>query len=172
MHPSYLSFTVNHRRFLLVFSKSSSISGKDHQKIYTTRVGAMPTQFNTKDSGRRTESLTAMTTHALQNGRFIPARMHRKRRHKPALDDTAVSVSVIKPAHIETETQTKASNKHSAFFCPPCNKKQQPHFRRIATSRRVCRGGKKCYDPTCLSCSKSSHVPSLFFFGLFLMLLV
>lgn len=34
-------------------------------------IGAMPTQFNTKDSGRRTESLTAMTTHALQNDRFI-----------------------------------------------------------------------------------------------------
>lgn len=34
-------------------------------------MGAMPTQFNTKDSGRRTKSLTAMTTHALQNDRFI-----------------------------------------------------------------------------------------------------
>lgn len=30
-------------------------------------MGAMPTQFNTKDSGRCTESLTAMATHALQN---------------------------------------------------------------------------------------------------------
>lgn len=30
-----------------------------------------PSQFNTKDSGRRAESLTAMTTHALENDRFI-----------------------------------------------------------------------------------------------------
>lgn len=65
----------------------------------------MPTQFNTKDSGRRTERLTAMTTHALQNDRFISAPMHRKQRHKPALHDTAVSVSGIKPrAHRDRHT--------------------------------------------------------------------
>lgn len=82
----------------------------------------MPTQFNTKDSGRRTESLTAMTTHALQNDRFISARTHRKQPHKPAPDDTAVSVWDIKPADIQTQTQTKPLDKHFAFperlFCP------------------------------------------------------
>lgn len=67
----------------------------------------MPTQFNTKDSGRRAESLTAMTTHALQNDRFISARMHGERRHKPALDDTAVSAPDVRAAHVRAETQTK-----------------------------------------------------------------
>lgn len=67
----------------------------------------MPTQFNTKDSGRRAESLTAMTTHALQNDRFISARMHRKHRQKPGPNDTAVSVWGVKQAHGETEAQAK-----------------------------------------------------------------
>lgn len=63
----------------------------------------MPTQFNTKDSGRRAQRLTAMTTHALQNDRSISARMHRKQRHKPAPDDTAVSAAGIKASVTETQ---------------------------------------------------------------------
>lgn len=95
----------------------------------------MPTQFNTKDSGRRTESLTAMTTHALQNDRFISAWMHRKQRHRPAPNDSAVSVWGIKPADVETETKTQPLNKHFAFperLFAPCKKKKQPHFYQIA----------------------------------------
>ncbi|KAL7388535.1 hypothetical protein ABVT39_015905 [Epinephelus coioides] len=97
----------------------------------------MPTQFNTKDSGRRTESLTAMTTHALQNDRFISARMHRKQRHKPALNDTA-------------------------RLSAPCKKQQQqqPHFypKRIVKAR-VSNKTLRAY--LAVPGSKSSHVPSL-----------
>lgn len=45
-------------------------SGFIWESILQHGTGAMPTRFNTKDSGRRTESLTAMTTHALENDRF------------------------------------------------------------------------------------------------------
>lgn len=89
-----------------------------------------PSQFNTKDSGRRAESLTAMTTHALENDRLFSARMHQERRRKPALDDTAVSVSGARAAQ---SRKLEPSDRHSAFperlSASSCNERQQPHLK-------------------------------------------
>lgn len=133
----------------------------------------MPTQFNTKDSGRRTESLTAMTTHALQNDRFISARTHRRQPHNPGPDDTAVSVRGVKPADTETDTQTKPLDKHFAFperlFCPL-------HEAAAATfvSNRFVRerlSNKMLRTYLLVSGSKSSHVPWLTGLWLWMLLL-
>lgn len=123
----------------------------------------MPTQFNTKDSGRRTASLTAMTTHALQNDRFISARMHRKQRHKPARNDTAVSAWGVKPADTEIEAQTEPTDQHFAFperlFCPL----QEAAAASFSPNRSVkARLSNKTLRTYLLVLgSKSSHVPSL-----------
>lgn len=56
--------------------------------------------------------------------------MHQERRRKPALDDTAVSVSGARAAH---SRKLEPSDRHSAFperlSASSCNKRQQPHLK-------------------------------------------
>lgn len=102
-----------------------------------------------------------MTTHALQNDRFISAPMHRKQRHKRALDDAAVSVSGIKPGHIRIHTQTKPRSQafclSRAPFAPLQQEAAATFF--IESQRQSAFVENKSPAPTCLSWSKSSHVP-------------
>ncbi|CAB1425533.1 unnamed protein product [Pleuronectes platessa] len=85
----------------------------------------VPTQFNTKDSGRRAESLTAMTTHALREKDDLF--LHGCTANLPWMT-----------LLFHTQTQAKPSNEpfafsmHSGSFAP-CKKQQQqqqqqPHF--------------------------------------------
>lgn len=87
---------------------------------------AMPTQFNTKDSGRHTEeSLTAMTTHASRNDTFIFCYgCIVSRGTKPTLDDTAVSVSA-----------SGKGGKTGAHTGSSSSKQTKPHDKRLRLSR-------------------------------------
>lgn len=98
---------------------------------------------------------------------LFSARMHQERRRKPALDDTAVSVSGARAAH---SRKLEPSDRHSAFperlSASSCNKRQQPHLKEgekkkngIASFSAI--REKRCPRPTCASLWRRSHVPQL-----------
>lgn len=109
---------------------------------------------------------------------LFSARMHRERRHKPALDDTAVSVSGVRAAHVRAETQTKtlwqAFRLPGARFClllqPETaatlnnnnnNNNKKKNNNNKYPNRVVSAIREKTPPPTCASPSKRSHVPPL-----------
>lgn len=138
------------------------------------RCVAHPVQYQGQRSTHGEPDST--TTHALQNERFISARMHRKHRHKPAPNDTAVSAWGIKPADGETETQTKPLDKHFAFperlFCPLQEEEAAAAapFHQNALPKRVYRT--TWWAPTCLSWGRRAHMSRRLFWSVIVVIII